>query len=659
LQRRLDLNTRQLATNEKDNDTLSLERDRAVKKLQEACENIGDLMDKLEVRERELNETQKQLDATLQSRPDHGSPRSETAALRQAYETVLCENETFQQTIAMLRKDQQATQQEVESLRQDNTILRRENESLMTENRSLRSNARALMSENESLRKHGDNTEGDIDAIREEIANLQHEIQGLEQEKATFKEDNDSLVRHNEKYFNENKILRKENSGFERTVHELHDEIIRLKDEVEFLKQQLDHYRPVGRDKDLSDPFSRGEEDEIEEDDENMTSAFIVPDIELQQKENGEEDGATGQSDLPPMDLPTETQDITNTMDRDLDIRPTIEKDDSVPPEIETRASRKSKPVREPSQRVAFSLPESSQAAKPRSNVAAKRRSVVHESFNRDFARPISFPVDQDSTGYQSTEVTNTHSMSLKVRAGKDSSMKMQRPSRKTSMRDTTSHSQRAASRAEHRSGPSTKNLTMDRTAEGFVGKETCPALSNDARRILDGLCEHTCRNCVVCARIVSHRGTVSAAEMADGKKRVKVSRPVPVTDRQADVDEYDATMRPARSPGHALALVIKSLEDEAAHLSMELAKLQARYNELDKSMGKRDRRVLVDEINRTLRMLESKNDQVYALYDVLEGQKVAGQAMSEEELEMTIQSITGMTTRDLTDNATWGGIQG
>jgi hypothetical protein len=43
-----------------------------------------------------------------------------------------------------------------------------------------------------------------------------------------------------------------------------------------------------------------------------------------------------------------------------------------------------------------------------------------------------------------------------------------------------------------------------------------------------------------------------------------------------------------------------------------------------------------------------------------LEGQKAVGQAMSEEEIEWTVLSITGMTVRDVTSGSeqlTWDGI--
>ena len=58
LQRLLDDANRRLNDEGTSNDTLSVERDRAVKKLQEACHNIGDLMDKLDLRDRQLQDTQ-------------------------------------------------------------------------------------------------------------------------------------------------------------------------------------------------------------------------------------------------------------------------------------------------------------------------------------------------------------------------------------------------------------------------------------------------------------------------------------------------------------------------------------------------------------------------------------------------------------------------
>ncbi|PHH80881.1 hypothetical protein CDD82_1461 [Ophiocordyceps australis] len=183
--------------------------------------------------------------------------------------------------------------------------------------------------------------------------------------------------------------------------------------------------------------------------------------------------------------------------------------------------------------------------------------------------------------------------------------------------------------------------------SSGNEGKDGCPALSNDARRVLDGLCEHNCRNCTVCSRIASHGGVVSRSDVAAGKKRVTVPRPVPVSD--LGVVHEDQTVRPAQCPGNALALAIKTAKDKAHHLQLEYAQVQARYDSLDGSMGRRERNGLFDKMNKLLKRLNAKKDEIYNLYDVLEGQKAAGQAMSDQQVEMTIFNVTGMTLRDLT----------
>lgn len=225
--------------------------------------------------------------------------------------------------------------------------------------------------------------------------------------------------------------------------------------------------------------------------------------------------------------------------------------------------------------------------------------------------------------------------------------------------RDATRQSQKAQ-RPRSCSQSSQKRATFaEPTVElgKTTDRESCPALSKEARRVLDGLCEHNCQNCTVCSRI-THRGVVTPADAARGKKRVTVPRPIPATDRNLYTE--DPTMRPSQPPGHALALVIKGLEDEVQHLQLELSRLQAQYSETDKAVGRRERVRLADGVRALLKQLEAKNDQVYNLYDVLEGQKVAEQEMTDEELEMTVLNVTGMTVRDVTgagDQLTWEGI--
>ncbi|CRK11013.1 hypothetical protein BN1723_009220, partial [Verticillium longisporum] len=710
LQTRLDQMTQKMGVNDVENNTLSLERDRALKKLQQACENIGELMDKLDAREKELNETQKKLDETLQLQttqnvaPSSGetqkhqvdalqlenkSLRAENSTLRrdqQALQDELqttqnvapssgetqkhevdalqLENKSLRADNSTLRRDQQALQDEVESLRADNNSLRREQESLVAENRSLRTNARSLMSENEEFRDNANTAQQELNAAREEVDALQQDMDAVDQEKITLKEDNDSLVRHNEKYFEENKMLRRENSGFERSIHDLHDENVRLKEEIEFLKQQLDHCRPLGK----GDNFSArlGHDDEEEDgDEENMTSAFFVPDITID--ENSIVDATTESNKAPP-DMPTQSQRPFEIPEIDGPTEGSLADPENT---FDTRAmkSRKDatqqKDMTTQGQKVAFSLPENAQNSKTTAqgaNRSSKRRTAAQRS---DAKGGLVADADAYMTQESTQDLTQNLSITFepKAKSRKETTTRSEhtREHAVTMTQNMTGQSQKVTSAKSSLKPSHNKSTTVDMTSRSrkeerpSETRANCPALSANARRVLDDLCEHKCKNCVVCSRITGHRGTVSLKEATEGKKRIHVPKPIPATEQVQQLEGYteEPTMRPSQHPGQALAMVIKGLKDEAEHLKMEFSRLQARYNDLNSALGRTARKDLASRMREMLKRLEVKNDQIYALYDVLEGQKQADQAMPEEELEMTIFSITGLSLREASQNFT------
>ncbi|KAK0283838.1 hypothetical protein LTR54_012186 [Friedmanniomyces endolithicus] len=129
----------------------------------------------------------------------------------------------------------------------------------------------------------------------------------------------------------------------------------------------------------------------------------------------------------------------------------------------------------------------------------------------------------------------------------------------------------------------------------------------------------------------VSHdAATCTLCQPASATRPIPIPIPVPVTDRDTpqDPDITSATIRPAQSPPVALATVIKTLTDEITHLKVLLAGLQRRYQHHDPALSKRQRVATRAKIERLVAEVERRSDQVYALYDVLEGQKeVAAQA--------------------------------
>lgn len=160
--------------------------------------------------------------------------------------------------------------------------------------------------------------------------------------------------------------------------------------------------------------------------------------------------------------------------------------------------------------------------------------------------------------------------------------------------------------------------------------------LPEPAQRALDNATQHSSKNCTVCKR------TISGDHCDHAEESVKIPKPVPVSERmpQPTVYNEEPTLRPAQAPAKALATVLKALEDELSHLKIQLVTYQGSYNKLDASLNKRQRKSLSAKIEKLLKDVDMKADQIYALYDVLEGQRQNGQEMTEQEMEMTLQSI-------------------
>ncbi|MCJ1468088.1 hypothetical protein MMC07_006715 [Pseudocyphellaria aurata] len=103
---------------------------------------------------------------------------------------------------------------------------------------------------------------------------------------------------------------------------------------------------------------------------------------------------------------------------------------------------------------------------------------------------------------------------------------------------------------------------------------------------------------------------------------------------------EEGPTLRPSQSPALALLTVIKGLKDELSVEKRQLAQYQDLYNNQNPSLAKRARKSLMEKIDALLRSVDGKADQIYSLYDVVEGQKQHDQMISNKELEGILQSL-------------------
>ena len=169
------------------------------------------------------------------------------------------------------------------------------------------------------------------------------------------------------------------------------------------------------------------------------------------------------------------------------------------------------------------------------------------------------------------------------------------------------------------------------------ASRQQLPELTEENHKIIHGLTEHDQNACTVCTRKLNS-GKQHEHSTAAAKGQIKIAKPTPVSERK--VEEDDATIRPSQKPSLALAVVLKELEDELDHLKIELARYQALYNGHDPALSKRRRKSVQQQMDVIIQAIDVKADQIYSLYDVLEGQKEDGHELSEEEVGITLQSI-------------------
>ncbi|RKF72822.1 hypothetical protein GcM1_246040 [Golovinomyces cichoracearum] len=191
-----------------------------------------------------------------------------------------------------------------------------------------------------------------------------------------------------------------------------------------------------------------------------------------------------------------------------------------------------------------------------------------------------------------------------------------------------------------------TKSLTDEDVFKKGKGEK---AVVNDQSQFSRHLShEHNVKNCSICIR----------AELNNGNKSinptVRIERPKPVSDR-IDIDvpqEEELTMRPSISPGRALAKIIKMNRDEIDHLTKKYLDAQNAYMNHDPTLGRKKRKNLSNSMKTQLVALENKKDQLYSLYDVLEGQKSNRQEMTAEFINLTL------TNHGIHFDETWNGCE-
>ncbi|KAI1751832.1 hypothetical protein F4782DRAFT_503303 [Xylaria castorea] len=464
--------------------------------------------------------------------------------------------------------------------------------------------------------------EEDLISDRALLESLHQKYEMVSEEKRLLKEDSRGLERHNEDLFNNNKLLQQNNSLLERENNNLQNKAAQLQDTVDELNKNMSQKSEATR----STQQPRG-----------IMSGLSQSKLTKMTQNWESEDRFTVVSEASAKTRPSQMRlpkhDDTRESDFTRESRHRY-----------TQESKGSMPVTGKSKLTKLAHQEPGDRYTVVSEMSAKTTSHTDLQMQDDYTQQIDFTREPqlDSDQENMTSALFIDDITL------DSTRKS---TRKQKTKGTPAV--RVLSPVLSIAEPSTQTqqTTMGKQKE----KVTPPVLTQSAKRVLNNLCyDHECYNCMVCARIQSHR---HEANGKCGKKTVRVDRPVPVTDRvksRSSTSAYDheeqSTLRPSQDPAIALAKVVKGLKDEERHIRTAMARKQAVYDECDAAVNKKLWKKLDAEIRALRQRRDLKRDQIYDLHDVLEGQKANAQLMNEEAIDMTIMSV-------LSKDPTWNGI--
>lgn len=286
--------------------------------------------------------------------------------------------------------------------------------------------------------------------------------------------------------------------------------------------------------------------------------------------------------------------------------------------------------------------------------VAKLRKTLEQERIQRKQRKAMNKRSSRDATGATERPQPQVHTQDSELKLPRKSSMKdmTARSFKSNGQEDAVSHAKDISehnrrhsetsvlSARSHHPQSKADNMTSAFIIPDITIRATAPAAfevpepSEENNAMLQALAHHNGKNCTVCKPNPNQDGPHAQV--------VTIPKPTAVSDRSPTHPPYEEepTVRPSQSPGLALATVIKDLEDEIAHLKIQFAKYQALYNGHDPALGKRKRKSVQEKMQNLLQAIDGKSDQIYALYDVLEGQKQAGHELNDHEVEITLQSV-------------------
>ncbi|KAK4958277.1 hypothetical protein LTR10_004703 [Elasticomyces elasticus] len=146
-------------------------------------------------------------------------------------------------------------------------------------------------------------------------------------------------------------------------------------------------------------------------------------------------------------------------------------------------------------------------------------------------------------------------------------------------------------------------------------------------------------------AQVTEHT-TTTTKPIAETTRETFMDADITTSSGFTDEDMTSATIRPSQPPRVALMKVINGLEKEVTTLKSKLGEYQRRYQAMNPATSKRQRTIVRMKMEKALKDVENRSNQVYALHDVLAGQKLADAAIDDDlsigqmELEETLTEM-------------------
>lgn len=463
--------------------------------------------------------------------------------------------------------------------------------------------------------------EEELNSERVMLDNLHQKYEMISEEKSLLKEDNLGLERHNEELFKNNKLLQQQNAQLERENHNLRDKIDQLQELADVLNKKLSRTQAAkGGMSNLNKSKHTDATQKRESADTHATRSEPPVQAASSQKQASKQDDGTRE----------------NNHTRNSHRQYAEETEDFMSVTGKSKANKTTQ-AREAGDR--YTVMSEMSAKTTTSNTDMQ----MQDDYTQQIDMTREAQVDSDQENMTSALFIDDITM------------------------DSNNNNNKFTHKQKTRSTPAVRVLSPilsvaesdADTEDEATGKQkettTAPVLTQSAKRVLNDLCQdHECYNCIVCTRIRAHR---HESDGSNGKKTVRIERPVPVTDRverrsSTPTHDYEdqATMRPSQDPAVALAKVMKGLKDEEKHIRAAIARKQAVYDECDAAVNRKMWKKLDAEIRVLRKRRDLKRDQIYDLHDVLEGQKANAQLMSQEAVDMTINSV-------LSKDPTWNGI--